>query len=224
MKTDDSLKKALSNVLWIGGPPDCGKTTIAGLLAKKYGIQVYHFDQFEMDHVRRADSILQPALFELKKILTTTNERAQLEWLWIQRTPAEMAKSTIASWTERIVFVVEDLMKLPKNSMIIAEGPGFFPKVVLPLIQSPRQAIWMAPSESFKRESYKRRKKGEFLSKILGDCEIAQQKHIERDLLISDYYKQAVHEQHLSSIDINGTKSVDEIVKKIDAYFRPLLR
>lgn len=223
MEMDDSLKKALSNVLWIGGPPDCGKTTIAGLLAKKYEIQVYHFDRYEMNHVRRADSILQPALFELKKILATNDERAQLEWLWVQRTPIEMAESTIASWTERIVFVIEDLMKLPKNSMIIAEGPGFFPKVVLPLIQSPRQAIWMAPSEGFKRESYKRRKKGEFRIKILGDCKIAQQKHIERDLLISDYYKQAVHEHQLPFIEIDETKSVDEMVKKLNVYFRPLL-
>ncbi|SHE75537.1 hypothetical protein SAMN05444392_1032 [Seinonella peptonophila] len=223
MKTDDRLKKALAHVLWIGGSPDCGKTTIAGLLAKKYGIQVYHFDQYEMDHIRRADPTLQPALFELKKILATSDEREQLEWLWVQRTPAEMTKSAIASWTERIEFVVEDLLKLPKNRMIIAEGPGFFPEVILPLIQSPHQAIWMAPSENFKRESHKRRKKGDFYADFLDDFGIAQQKHIERDLLISGYYKQTACDRYLPFIETDGTQSVDEMVTKLEAYFRPLL-
>ena len=59
---ETDLKRALAHVLWIGGPPDAGKTSIAQLLARKYKLQVYRFDRREMDHIARADPARQPAL------------------------------------------------------------------------------------------------------------------------------------------------------------------
>lgn len=119
---------ALSHILWIGGPPDCGKTTVADLLGSTYQLQVYHFDRYEMDHIRRADPERHPALFALGAKLADLDEKAFLEWLWLSCTPAEMAANGKSVWLERLPMVIEDLRAMSADRPIIAEGPGFFRK------------------------------------------------------------------------------------------------
>ncbi len=45
MLSEHNLRSVLAHVLWIGGAPDAGKTSIANLLAEKHQLQVYHFDR-----------------------------------------------------------------------------------------------------------------------------------------------------------------------------------
>jgi adenylylsulfate kinase-like enzyme len=40
----DDVRKRLSHVLWIGGGPCVGKTTLARLLAGKYDLKIYNLD------------------------------------------------------------------------------------------------------------------------------------------------------------------------------------
>ena len=49
-----NLLSALAHVLWIGGAPDAGKTSIAKC-SRKQQLQVYHFDRHEPAHFDRAD-------------------------------------------------------------------------------------------------------------------------------------------------------------------------
>ncbi len=172
------IRKALLHVLWIGGPPDCGKTTVADLLAEQYGLQVYHMDRHELDHIRRADPTLHPATYALRPHLDDPEDRALLDETWVLHSPEEMAVSAMASWTDRMPLIVEDLLALPADRAIVAEGPGFFPEVVLPLLADVRQAIWMVPTEAFKRASYARRRKGEWRRALVSDPERSTRNHI----------------------------------------------
>ena len=49
LMTHQKLKQALSHVLWIGGATDTGKTTISHILAKRYGFQVYNYDEHDQN-------------------------------------------------------------------------------------------------------------------------------------------------------------------------------
>ena len=69
--------------------------------------------------------------------------------LWLERSPDIMAVQTIASWTGRFRFVLEDLLSLPGHPPIVAEGAGLFPEIVQPLLSRPRQAIWLVASPTF---------------------------------------------------------------------------
>ena len=80
------MQHTLAHVLWIGGPPDCGKTTTATILAERHGLQTYHFDRNEMAHFGRLDRGRHPALYAAHPDRMTTEER------WLGSPPEEMAR------------------------------------------------------------------------------------------------------------------------------------
>lgn len=218
------LRARLAHVLWVGGPPDCGKSTVADLLAERHGLQSYHMDAREPDHIRRSDPVLHPATHALRPHLDRPHDPALLDQTWVLRTPAQMAQSAAASWTDRLPLIIEDLLALPRDRPIIAEGPGFFPEAVLPFLSDPRQALWMAPSEGFKRSSHERREKGAWRVRLVSDPERAERNHIERDLLFAEMYRRECAKLDLPLIEVDGTRSADEIASEVESHFGPLLR
>ncbi len=153
MLESGQLRERLAHVLWIGGPPDCGKTSIADLLAERHGLQVYHFDRHEPAHFARADPERTPALYRAHPDRMTTEMR------WLGSLPDEMAADTIASWGERFPMAIEEILAMPKDQSIVAEGPGFFPDCLAPILKDSRQAVWLIPSDEFKVASAIRRNK-----------------------------------------------------------------
>ena len=88
----------------------------------------------ERDHLARADPARHPELFRLGRTLAELDELAWVERHWIRSTPEEVARWTIACWTERCELVVEDLLAIPGDAPIVAEGAAFFRPVVAPLL------------------------------------------------------------------------------------------
>lgn len=134
-------RSALANVLWIGGPPDAGKSTVADRLGAQHGLPVYHFDPHERDHLARADPARHPTLAAMRARIAAFGRDAWLEEFWVRRPPEEMARGSRATWSERVSLAVEDLLALPAGGAVIAEGVGFFPDVIAPLLSDSRQAI-----------------------------------------------------------------------------------
>ncbi len=125
-------KKALADVFWIGGPPDSGKTTVADLVGGRCGVSVYHLDRQEVDHIRRSDARLHPATYALRGLLAEPVDAPLLEETWVSSSPEKMAERAMASWSDRMPLVIEDLLALPDGTPIIAEGPGFLPSALRP--------------------------------------------------------------------------------------------
>lgn len=125
-------KKALADVFWIGGPPDSGKTTVADLVGGRCGVSVYHLDRQEVDHIRRSDARLHPATYALRGLLAAPVDAPLLEETWVSSSPEKMAERAMASWSDLMPLVIEDLLALPDGTPIIAEGPGFLPSALRP--------------------------------------------------------------------------------------------
>lgn len=206
------LSRALAHVLWIGGPPDTGKTSIARLLAERYGLQVYHFDRHEPAHFARVDPFRHPALYAAHPDRMTPQER------WLGQPPDEMARSTIASWTERFGMALEDLLAMPATPGIVAEGPGFFPECVAPLISDSRQAVWLVPSEPFKRASAAARGKPGARYETT-DPARATENLIQRDLLMGEHVERGARERGLVVLRVDGTRDLTEMAALVEAHF-----
>lgn len=120
-----SYRERLTHVRWIGGPPDAGKTTTATLIADQFEATLYQSDHYEMRHLRAATLERQPRNAQMLRQLKSLGEAAFFEHGWLHRDPATMANDARANWAERMELICEDLVSMPTNQLIIAEGPGF---------------------------------------------------------------------------------------------------
>ncbi|HEX5502422.1 MAG TPA: hypothetical protein VFW96_07340 [Thermomicrobiales bacterium] len=206
----------LAHVLWIGGPPDSGKTSIARMLAEKHGLQVYHFDRHEPAHFARHDPARHPALYAAHPDRMSPEER------WVAQTPEVMARETIASWTERFGMALDDLRAMPASPRIVAEGPGFFPECVAPLLTDRGKAIWLAPSEAFKRASVERRGKPGARHET-SDPERATRNLIGRDLLMGEHVREQARALGLIVYEVDGAVDLASVAALVEAQFAPWL-
>ena len=146
-----AVKSALDHVLWLGGAPDAGKTTVARLLAERHGFHLYVLDAAMQAHWAKANPAWHPAFTAFQAL--TLDER------WVLPTPAAMAQQIVRIGAERFGLAIENLLMLPRQPHILAERPWLFPELVAPLLFSPRQAIWLVPTTEFKLASAARRDK-----------------------------------------------------------------
>jgi hypothetical protein len=203
-------------VLWIGGPPDSGKTSITDILADRYGLGRYHFDRHETAHFGRADPDRHPALWAAHPDRMTAEQR------WLGAPPDEMAAATIASWSERFWMALDDVLEMPEGRVIVAEGPGLFPELVAPFLSDPRKAVWLIPSEEFKRASAARRGKPGNRHET-SDPERASHNLIERDLIMGRYIREQCVALGLRLIEATSKESVCAVARQVEEQFSPWL-
>ncbi|MFF4771999.1 hypothetical protein ACFY05_04000 [Microtetraspora fusca] len=119
----------LSSVLWIGGPPGAGKTTVARLIARRRGLRWYNADVHTWEHRDRAIAAGHPAAIRWEAM--TPAER------W-SAAPEDMIAMSLHD--ERGPMIVDDLRALPEAPLTIAEGTPITPSV------AGARAVWLLPS------------------------------------------------------------------------------
>lgn len=137
----------MRHVIWIGGPPASGKTTVATWLACRYGLRLYSADTRTWVHRDRA--------------LAAGVEAAAR---WEAMTPAERwERSSVADMLEmslhhqRGAMVIEDLAALPVSPLIVAEGSVLPASAVRTGIAVRTQAVWLLPTPRFQRQQLRAR-------------------------------------------------------------------
>ena len=204
-------RTTFAHVLWIGGASDAGKTTVARLLAERHRWQWYPCDFHEHNHlIARADPERQPAIYaEFQK---------SVEERWIQPTSEDLFQGVLETNDERFPMILDDLRAMPQRPMILVEGPRLFPKLVAPLLTSAHQAVWLMPTSEFARES------ASDATNRRGDLKRAIRSAIERTSCGETgcwrtYIRREVAAYGLTMIEVDGSRSPDEVADQIDAHF-----
>ena len=219
---DQSEKaQSLSHVLWIAGSPCSGKSTISHTIARIYVFIDYHADAWARNHFARRVAAGDPEATAFLKM--NMNQR------WIERSVETLFQETVASWSKEFSLVIEDLLALPKDNFIVAEG-NFFPACIAPYLSSPHQAIWLIPTDDFcararrqKRAELARRQKRHGVYNEGSDPEKRLRNIIERDCRLARYVKQQAEEQQLTVHTVDGSQSLDEMTELVERHFDPYL-
>ena len=131
----EDARARLAHVLWIGGGPQAGKTTLSRLLAGKWDLKIYNIDWHAVrEHAGRPGTAV------------VAFQRLSMDERWAVPSADELLERSITIWQDGFALVVEDLLALPRSRTIVAEGPGAFPWCVAPVISSAQQAIFLVPT------------------------------------------------------------------------------
>lgn len=212
------LKQKLAHVIWLGGGTDAGKTSLARMFSAKYDLQIYHFD-------RQSPSWEAVQINEGEHPYCLQWEQMTDEERWLR--PAEVqAKHVYAMWAEKYTYRLNDLLSLPKGKKIVAEGYGFLPSYVAPLIESKQQAIWLVPTEDFKKRTFKARvlegAKASYRHRVQYP-EQALDFHRRRDMIITARVREEAIARNLKLLTIDGGRSLDEVFAIVEDHFEPYL-
>lgn len=215
------LAQRLSHVLWIAGSPCSGKSSISHVITRIYVFLDYHADAWARNHFARK---VAAGDAEAKAFM-----KMNMDQIWIERPVEILVQETIASWTKEFALVIEDLLALPKDNFIVAEG-NFFPACVAPYLSSPHQAIWLVPTDDFceqarrqKKAELSRRQKRHGVYNEGSDPEKRLQNIIARDQQLARYVKQQAGEQRLPVYEVDGSRSLAEMTELVEQHFDPYL-
>ena len=194
----------LRYVYWIGGVSCSGKTIVARILARRYGLDIYSSDDHFDRHARRPDTPEMP----------TPESRVQDpdtgEW---RRPPGpELADLWLDYYRARFPAIVADLgdSRMP----IIAEGVDILPDLVLPRAWG-RQAVWLVPTRTFRAKSHHARETSEGrTSKSDTDDRWAYLKRM------IDVMNEHLNPPGHASIVVDGSRTPEELADELASRWR----
>ncbi|NUT46747.1 MAG: hypothetical protein HOV94_05415 [Saccharothrix sp.] len=211
----------LGTVLWIGGAQWTGKSTVAWLLARRHGLTAYHYD-FHDARAHHDRALAHAGRYPHRHAWQTLHDHDP-DMTWVRPSPQEMAEQSKHSHTERFEMVLDDLRALSSGRPLVAEGWGLRPELVAPLLDDPRQAVFLVPTEEFRRRQVRELPRAGAVSAAVSDPERAQANRLERDRLLARDVVDRAREHGLRVIEVDGRLSVGGLTTLVAGHFGPWL-
>ena len=221
MLDQHDLASVLSHVLWIGGSPCAGKSSIGHTIERTHVFLGYHLDAMARNHLARRLAEGDPEMEAFLKM--------SMDQRWVQRPVEALVQETIRSWSKEFLLTIEDLLAMPKEWFIVAEG-NFFPECLAPYLSSPHQAIWLVPTPAFCNQIRRRRAAEQVARRArhgVANESSDPEKHlsnvIARDSQLAQHVKQQAEQRNLTVYEVDGTRSLDEMTTLVEQHFEPYL-
>jgi 2-phosphoglycerate kinase len=205
------LRAQLRQVYWIGGATGAGKSTIARRLAAEHGLHVYATDDVISDHANRSTPQDTPLLTKFKAM--------DMDQRWVKRSPRAMLETFQWFKGEGFSLIVEDLLRLPAEPGVIAEGFRLLPHLVQPLLAAPSHAVWLLPTPEFRRAAFENRGSMWAIARNTSEPEIALRNLLERDRMFTERLSEETKCLGLPTIDIDTTMAEDDLAQRVAKVF-----
>ena len=207
-----TLRERLQNVFWIGGGSGAGKSTVARRIAAQHGLQVYPTDDVMADHARRRTPENSPLLHRFMAM--------EMDERWLNRSPKTLLETFHWFQGEGFELIIEDLLCLPREPGVIAEGFRLLPRLVEPLLSARVHAVWLLPTPAF-REAVIESRGGStwgFLART-SDPERALRNLLERDRMFTESLREETARLKVPAIEVDATMSEDDLTKRVTEVF-----
>ena len=142
--------------------------------------------------------------------------------VWVDPSAEEMADRALRIFAERFEMVLEDLASV--DAPVLAEGWGLRPELLAPCLQVSEQAVFLVPTESFRKHQLVTLERSKRLGiPGLSDPERAQRNRIERDRILALNVVEEANRLALPVIHVDGTESESVVAERVEKQFRPFL-
>jgi hypothetical protein len=206
----------LRDALWIGGGQWAGKSTVARILARRYGLTAYHYDYHDARghddrRIARRVRLGEPA------------HGPDPGDIWVNTTPEQMAAATLAGFPVRFEWALDDLRGLVSGRPVIAEGWGLRPELVAPIIDSPRRMAVMVATEEFRQRQLRDLPRAATFSQQVSDPARGQRNRLARDRIVAEDAASSARRLGIRVIEVDGTHDANAIAGIVADHFRPYL-
>jgi 2-phosphoglycerate kinase len=204
--------KQLEHVYWIGGGSAAGKSTIAHRIAAQHGLHVYSTDDVMADHARRCSPEDCPLLHTFMAM--------DMDQRWVNRSPKTMLETFHWFRGEGFNLIIEDLLRLRRESGVIVEGFRLLPNLIKPLVSVPGRAVWLLPTPGFRQAVLESRGGSAwgFLARTT-DPERALHNLLERDRMFTDILRDETARLGLHAIEVDNTTTEDDLTRRVTDAF-----
>jgi len=198
--------ETLPHVLWIGGAPGSGKTTIATRLARRHGLRWYNADAHTWEHRDRALREGHAAAHRWEAM--TPHER------WVGTTPTEMLDLSLS--LERWPMIADDLRGLPSSPLVVAEGSTILPELITAGVADRSRSVWLVPTPEVQRARLDGRH-----DVPAGDVEATRARHNMKELwlLVGAEIERRVRDSNVTVLDVGGSETGDEMLGAVERVF-----
>jgi adenylate kinase family enzyme len=197
----------MNKIYYIGGSPCSGKSTVAEILAEKYGFQYFKQDDYLEEYLGRG---IEDGHDLFVKVASMSPDE-----MWL-RSPEEQCGEEIAIYEAMFNYLMDDISKLSGDKPIIADGAGFMPQLLKTHGVDSSYYISMIPTREFQMEMYSKR---DWVSEYLADCtspDLAFENWMERDVLFGQRVLEEAERCGYISLVVDGSKSIEETVKIVE--------
>jgi hypothetical protein len=113
-------------------------------------------------------------------------------------------------------FIIEDLLHLPRQPGVVAEGFRLLPHLVKPLLSAPCRAVWLLPTPDFRQRVFESRGGAAwgFLAKT-SDPERALLNLLERDRMFTDALREETTRLGLHAIEVDAATTQDDLARRV---------
>jgi hypothetical protein len=134
---------------------------------------------------------------------------------WVSRSPQTMLETFGWFRGECFGLIVEDLLRLPAGPGVIAEGFRLLPRLVRPLLAGPGHAVWLCPTQGFRRAAFASRGSLLQIAGKTSDPGKALANLLERDRMFTDRLREEATGLGLPVIDVDTTMTEDELTERV---------
>ncbi|WP_339156353.1 shikimate kinase [Actinomadura luteofluorescens] len=205
-------RERLRHVYWIGGGSGAGKSTIARRIAGRYGMRLYDTDAVMPDHARRMPAERAPYLRDFAAM--------DMDERWVARSPREMLDTFHWYRGEGFDLIVEDLLALPADRPVLAEGFRLLPDLVRPLLTEIGHAVWLLPTPGFRQAVFDGRggPAWGFVAKT-ADPPHALRNLLQRDAMFTDRLTEQTRDLDLNGLRVDPTVTEEDLARRVSAAF-----
>lgn len=201
----------IGSAYWISGGQWAGKSTVARILARRYGLTAYHYD-YQANHAhydRRLARLVregQPA------------RDPDPEEMWLAHSPAEMAAEVLEGFAMDFEWVLDDLRALIPGRPILAEGWGIRPEFVHDLGGAERMLV-MVPTDEFREYQLCTLDRARTFHAAVTDPDQAQRNRLERDRLVTADCVASARRLGIPVLEVDGSRSAEFVADIVAAQF-----